>query len=101
MKPCYRVCCMLQCRPSASLSSQQTSPKASTVATAMNPSSYQKNVVPIPLFDNSITDQMSPSAGRQHLSSFNKIPQVVSKQFPNQFQDNSPVSFKTIPHFFY
>ena len=35
------------------------------------------------------------------LSSFNKIPQVVSKQFPNQFQDNSPVSFKTIPHFFY
>src|SRR3990172_1325072 len=33
------------------------------------------------------------------LSSFNKIPQVVSKEFPNQFQNNSPVSFRTIPHF--
>jgi len=34
------------------------------------------------------------------VSSSSENPQVVPKQFPNQFQNNSPVRFKTIPHFF-
>ena len=47
------------------------------------------------------TDLRELTEVERFVSSFNKIPQVVSKEFPNQFQNNSPVSFKTIPHFFY